>query len=91
MKKYNERLIGNTKEFSNKTLQNSMHTVEKLTHPSKKVSYIGSVIGGSVGVGLVVFGTAGLILRNNLIGAGYVLAGVCTVVSNVINVKKNIR
>lgn len=91
MKIYNEKIIGDTIRFSHKTLQNSMNIVDKLTHPSKKVSYIGSAIGGIVGIGLIGLGIPELIKGHNLLGVGSILAGVFTVASNIINVKKRIK
>ncbi|GAA0178941.1 hypothetical protein SH2C18_19070 [Clostridium sediminicola] len=89
MKKYNGKLTEATKKISQETLSKSMCTVEKLTHPSKKVSCIGSVIGGSVGIGLILVGTTGLLLGRGLLGIGSVIAGVSTVASNAVNIKKN--
>lgn len=89
MKKYNEKLIEAGKKVSQETLRKSMDTVEKLTHPSKKVSCIGSAIGRSVGVGLIVAGTTGLILGRSLLGMGSLIAGVSTIASNALNIKKN--
>lgn len=87
---HNKNLIKETEKISKETLHKSKDTVKKLTHPSKKVSRIGSVIGGSVGVGLVVVGATGLLLGRSSWGAGSsLIAGAVTVVSNVVNIKKN--
>ncbi len=87
MKNYNEKLIEATRKVSQETLHKSMDTVYKLTHPSKKVSRIGSTIGKRVGIGLILAGTAGALL-GHMWGVGTCIAGVTTVVSNAINMKK---
>ncbi|QVK17644.1 hypothetical protein KHQ81_12425 [Mycoplasmatota bacterium] len=88
MNKYNKNLIEATKNISQNTLSKSMDTVEKLIHPSKKVSFIGSVIGNSIGVGLIVVGSIGVVLERNLFGIGCLIVGGITIVSNVININK---
>lgn len=89
MEHYNEKLMEATKKISQESLRKSMNTVEKLTHPSKKTSRIGSVIGGGVGVGLILAGTTGLLLGYSIWGIGSLVAGVATIASNAVNIEKN--
>ena len=86
MKKYNERLLSRTQTISSDTLKKSIDTVDKLTHPSPQVRRIGSAIGNTMGVGLFIAGTIGII-RGSLWGISGCVAGICTVVSNTIKNK----
>jgi hypothetical protein len=88
VKKYNDKLIASTKEMSKETLHKSRNTVNKLTHPSKKVCRIGSFIGGTVGICLILAGTTGVLLGRSTWGGSALIVGTTTVVSNVINIKK---
>lgn len=88
MQNYNEKLIEATKKLSKETLCKSRDTVEKLTHPSKNVSSIGSTIGGTVGVGLILVGTIRLLLGSSIWGMSSLVAGAATVASNAVNMKK---
>lgn len=81
MKKYNEKLLNTTQKMSEETLHKSMNTVKKLTHPSKKVAAIGSTIGKTIGVGLIIAGLV-VIFYGNVWGAGGILAGITTLISN---------
>lgn len=87
MKNYNENLLNATKKLSQKTLNKSTQTVYKLTHPSDKVSKIGSAVGKSISIGLVTVGAIAMI-SGRLWGAGSCLAGTVTIVSNAISRKK---
>jgi hypothetical protein len=81
MKKYNENLLKATQKMSKETLDKSMNTVNKLTHPSKKVATIGSTIGKTVGVGLIIAGSVGVFL-GNVWGVESIVAGITTLASN---------
>ena len=89
VKEYNKKLIEGTLKVSQRTLCKSMDIVERLTHPSKKIARIGSMIGGSAGIGLVILGTVGLLVGRSLWGVGSLIAGVSTIASNAVNMKKN--
>lgn len=89
MQNYNKKLIEATKKLSKKTLCKSNDTVEKLTHPSKNVSRIGSIVGGTIGIGLILIGTTKLLLGSSIWGIGSLIAGATTVASNAVNMKKN--
>lgn len=85
----NKMVIQSTRKSSQDIIQASMKTVDKLTHPPKKMACIGSVIGGSIGVGLVLTGATGFILGRSLWASGTFIAGAVTIASNVVNLKKN--
>jgi len=86
VKKYNERLLSRTQKVSSDTLKKSIYTVDKLTHPSPQVRRIGSTIGKTLGVGLLIYGTVQTIC-GSLWGIVGCVVGVCTVFSNTINYK----
>ncbi|GAA4653321.1 hypothetical protein GCM10023142_04590 [Anaerocolumna aminovalerica] len=73
--------------MSQETLSKSMDRAKKLTHPSKKISRIGSKIGMTVGTLLIITGTIGILLGRKW-GIGSCLAGVTSVFSNIINLKR---
>jgi len=83
----NEKILDATKRMSQETLNKSMDRVKKLTHPSKKVSRIGSKIGMAVGTLLIITGTVGILLSRKW-GIGSCFAGVTSVFSNIINLKR---
>lgn len=87
MKKYNKNLLDATKKLSQETLDKSAQTVYKLTHPSSKVSEIGSTAGKSIGIGLVAVGAIATI-GGSAWGAGTCLAGILTIASNFIKERK---
>lgn len=86
MEKYNEKLLDATRKLSQTTLQRSNRAVYKLTHPSSKVSKIGSTIGTVVGVGFVGVG-ASVTASGRYWGVAMCFAGILTIVSNVVKVK----
>ncbi len=57
------------------------------TYPSKKVSQIGSKIGLGVGAALCCAGIYGL-TQSAVFGIGSLIAGILTIVSNIINLKR---
>jgi len=81
---YNEKILDATKRMSQETLNKTMDRVKKLTHPSK----IGSKIGMAVGTLLIIIGVVGILLGRKW-GIGSCLAGVTSIISNIINLKKN--
>lgn len=94
MKRYNQKLlesnkkiIQSTKKTSQDILQGSKRTVDKLTHPPKKIARIASVIGGTIGTGLVFTSVISFILGRSLLAKGTLSVGVITIASNVINFK----
>jgi uncharacterized membrane protein (DUF106 family) len=87
-KNHNEKIMDATKRMSQETLNKSMDRVKKLTRPSKKVSRIGSKIGMVVGILLIIIGVVGILLGRKW-GIGSCLAGVTSIISNIINLKKN--
>lgn len=84
----NEKLMNATKRMSQETLRKSMDTAKKLTHPSKQVTRVGSKIGLAVGAGLIITGAVGIFMGHKW-GIGGCIAGVTSVISNIINLKKN--
>lgn len=56
-------------------------------YPSKRVAKAGSVIGFVIGIALVIIGMAGS-FWGSVWGIGSLLAGVTTVISNVLNLKR---
>lgn len=88
MKKYNEKLLDASKKLSQDTLKKSAKTVNRLTNPSSKVAYVGSIIGIIVGIGLLVGGLIGIILGKVTLGVGGLIASEVTIASNVISLKK---
>lgn len=85
----NKRVIQSTRKASHDIIQTSMKTVDKLTHPPQKIACIGSVIGGSIGAGLVLTGVRGIILGRSLWASGTIITGAVIITSNVINLKRN--
>ncbi len=88
MKNYNEKLFDATKNLSHRTLDKSMKKVYKLTHPSIRVSKIGSTIGTGIGVCLLVVGSIAS-MGGKRWGMGSCLAGFLTIASNAIKLKQN--
>jgi hypothetical protein len=84
---YNEKIIDATKRMSQETLNKSMDRVKKLSHPSKKVLRIGSKIGLVIGIVLIITGAVNVLLGHKW-GLGSCLAGVTSVISNIINLSK---
>jgi hypothetical protein len=58
------------------------------TYPSKKIAKAGSYIGSALGLIIAVIGVFGLIIRG-VWGIGCTIAGVISIVSNVLNIKRN--
>ncbi len=87
MKRYNEKLLKATKITTQNILKKSNASVNKFTHPPKKVALIGSKLGLLAGTGLLITGTAGTIL-GYVWGVAGCIAGVTTVISNIINIRK---
>ncbi len=85
---YNEKIMDATKRMSQETLKKSMNRVTKFTHPSKKVSRIGSKIGMAIGILLIIISILGILLGRKW-GIGSCLAGITSIISNIINLKKN--
>lgn len=82
---YNKKMIKKTRNMSENIRDKSSDTVNKLTHPTKKVNKVGSAMGTSVGLGLVVFGG----LSGSVIGIGSLIAGIITIASNILYNKKH--
>lgn len=90
MDKYNEKLLDASRKLSQDTLKRSAETVNRLTNPSSKVAYAGSVIGTIVGVGLLGGGLIEIILGKVILGVGGLIVGAVTIASNMINLKKRL-
>jgi len=71
-------------EFTRSVIEQS----KKLRHPSPKVAKIGSVVGSSVGAGLLFTGVIQLLIGKPLWAIGSFSAGAITVASHIINYKK---
>lgn len=78
--------ILNLKEHNLKTFAFTKK-VASGTYPSKKVATVGSYIGLAVGTLLFITGGVGIIIKS-LWGVGSALAGVITIASNIINLKR---
>ena len=87
MKKYNENILKATKKLSSNTLHKSKKTVNKLANPSHKAARVGACIGITAGIGLVISGVI-LIILNYKWGVWMSIAGVVTIISNVIQSKR---
>lgn len=64
-----------------------MEKSKQLSTPSPKVDEIGMKVGRGAGVGLVVIGLILLIVNRPLWAAGSLLAGIVTIVSNILRWK----
>lgn len=84
----NRKIVQSTRRTSGDLMEKSMRTVNRLTHPPKRVNRIGSMIGGSIGVGLILYGATGYITGRGLWASGSLVAGALTISSNLINLKK---
>lgn len=87
MKTHNERLVGLAKDLSAGNVKKSWEAAELLTRPSK-ATHFGSVIGLTIGTGLVCGGLIVSAMGKGLLGVGGLTAGVITVASNIRNLKK---
>lgn len=76
----------NLKEHNAKVFEFSKNSARGV-YPSKRVAKAGSVIGFVIGIGLVLIGMAGS-LWGSVWGIGSLIAGVTTVISNVLNLKR---
>jgi len=76
----------NLKEHNAKVFEFSKNAARGV-YPSKRVAKAGSVIGFVIGIALVLIGMAGS-LWDSVWGIGSLLAGVTTVISNVLNLKR---
>lgn len=75
LKKHNEKIFA----FTN--------VAAKGGYPSKKVAKIGSVIGNIIGIILILVGVVST-TSGSTWGIGSILAGVLTVISNIVNLKR---
>ncbi len=75
LKKHNEKIFAFTKAAA------------KGGYPSKKIARIGSVTGSIIGIILITAGV-GSTVSGSTWGIGSILAGVLTVMSNIINLKR---
>lgn len=87
MKTYTEKLMGLSQEISKDNVQKSWKTAKTLTRPSK-ATHFGSLIGTTIGAGLLCGGLIGTLSGRSIIGIGGLAAGAVTIVSNIINLKK---
>ena len=76
----------NLKEHNAKVFEFSKNAARGV-YPSKRVAKAGSVIGFVIGIALVLIGMAGS-LWGSVWGIGSLIAGVTTVISNVLNLKR---
>lgn len=95
MKTHNERILKKNNEIMQKTAkliadtnESSSQLIDRLTHPSKKVSYMGSKVGSILGGGLLIVGISECILGKKVIGVGSLIAGTTTLISNYLNIKR---
>ncbi len=65
--------------------QKVMEQTNKLKHPSRRVSRIGSVVGAFIGVILLLSGTIGLLSNKEVWPVGTIISGLITILSNYIN------
>lgn len=75
LKKHNEKILAFTK------------VAARGGYPSKKIARIGSVVGNIIGIILILVGT-GSAISGSTWGLGSILAGLLTVISNIINLKR---
>lgn len=85
---YNEKLIKGTMEMSKRTSDKSKEYVHKLTHPSKKISKVGSSVGTIIGAILIILGLSKYFLGARLLGGASIFAGCTTILSNIYNRSK---
>ncbi|KMK74429.1 hypothetical protein [Alkalihalobacillus pseudalcaliphilus] len=88
MKNYNEKMVNLSKEISKDNVGKSWETAKKLTRPSK-ATRIGSVIGTSIGTGILCVGLIGVTLGKGVLGASGLVAGLIMLVTNVKNYKNS--
>lgn len=75
LKNHNEKVLTFTKK------------VASGGYPSPKIAKIGSYIGSAIGMVLALIGGFGIII-GGIWGLGSLLAGIVTIVSNIINLKR---
>lgn len=76
----------NVKEHTDKYMKLAKEA-GKGTYPNKKVAKAGSIIGLGVGGALVCAGIYGL-TQSAVFGIGSLIAGVLTIISNIINLRR---
>lgn len=76
----------NLKDHNAKMLEFSKNAARG-TYPSKRVAKTGSMIGIAIGITLLLIGTAGT-FWGSVWSMGSLFAGVTTVISNVLNLKR---
>ena len=88
MKKYNENILKTTRKLSSNTLHKSRNTVKRLTDPNNQTQMIGSRIGLGAGAFLFVLGGSYFLWRGDHWGVWTVIAGIATIISNMIQLKR---
>lgn len=91
MKKYSKEVINSTMDIHKKTLKKSKKWTDKLTRPSKKISCVGSSIGTIIGIGFILYGVIKVVSGSKLIASSSFFVGICTIVSNIINIRRTQR
>ncbi|MCO7124580.1 hypothetical protein NIE88_02145 [Sporolactobacillus shoreicorticis] len=88
MKRHNEKLIVASRKLSADALRRSKQTVKKMAHPSKNVDQVGSRIGRTMGIGLILTGATGLFIGSGAWAVGSIAAGSATIISSVVRQKR---
>lgn len=89
MKRYNEKILADTKKLSQQSVQKAMHSVNHLTKPPRHVARVGSIVGGIIGGILLVVGGISLLLQYHTVAWVTLVAGVTTIISNRLSYKRN--
>ncbi|NMM51626.1 hypothetical protein [Paenibacillus aquistagni] len=89
MKRYNEKILADTKKLAQQSVDKAMHSAAHLTKPPRHVARAGSVIGGIAGGILLVVGGVCLLLQYHTAAWVTLVAGATTIVSNRLNYKRN--
>ncbi|MGM0215307.1 hypothetical protein [Enterococcus sp. AZ109] len=87
MKKHNEKIVELSQELSKGNVQKSLETATRVTRPSK-ATQAASLLGTTLGVGLLCGGLIGTVLGKNVIGLSSLAVGALTIVSNMKNFKR---
>ena len=88
MKTYNEIPLNLSRGISKDNVQKSYENAKKLTGPSN-ATHLGSLIGLTLGAAFLCFGIIGARSGKIIAGHSVLAAGVTTIVSNVINLKRS--
>ncbi len=87
MNNINEKLLQITKKALIKT-EKAMERTGEIPKVSSEIQYKGCLVGLGVGTILIVGGIIGLLMKKQIWPLGTLIAGITTIISNIITMKK---